>query len=144
MFSNSFGALVLDFGNGFDFGNDLGFRQWFGISAMVWNFGNGLGFRQWFGISAMVWDFGNIWDFGNNTYSENEIKSLAEFYSRIKGNGSNIICKPVLNRNTLIREWRIACNIICDYKDFQFIEITLLRHVSVSNGVVEHVFLIKI
>ncbi|CAB4426699.1 unnamed protein product [Rhizophagus irregularis] len=66
MFSNSFGALVLDFGNGFDFGNDLGFRQWFGISAMVWDFGNDLGFRQWFGISAMVWDFGNIWDFGNS------------------------------------------------------------------------------
>ncbi|PKB92984.1 hypothetical protein RhiirA5_442721 [Rhizophagus irregularis] len=52
MFSNSFGTLVLDFGNGFDFGNDLGFRQCFGISVMVWilemvlGFGNSLGFRQ--------------------------------------------------------------------------------------------------
>ncbi|PKY61179.1 hypothetical protein RhiirA4_485799 [Rhizophagus irregularis] len=35
------------------------------ILAMIWDFGNGLGFWQWFGILAMVWDFGNIWDFGN-------------------------------------------------------------------------------
>uniref|UniRef100_U9SXK5 Uncharacterized protein n=1 Tax=Rhizophagus irregularis (strain DAOM 181602 / DAOM 197198 / MUCL 43194) TaxID=747089 RepID=U9SXK5_RHIID len=47
-----FRALVLDFGNGFDFGNDLGFLKWFGISAMVWilamvlDFGNSLGFQQ--------------------------------------------------------------------------------------------------
>jgi len=38
-----------------EFGNDLGFRQQFGISATIWNFGNNLGFRKQFGI----WDFGN-------------------------------------------------------------------------------------
>src|SRR5579859_2273771 len=33
---------------GLDFSNVLGFRQWCGISATVWDFGNGLGFRQQF------------------------------------------------------------------------------------------------
>jgi hypothetical protein len=44
-----------------DFGNGLGFWQWFRILATVWNFGNGLGFWQRFGI----WDLGfGIWNFG--------------------------------------------------------------------------------
>ncbi|CAB4434724.1 unnamed protein product [Rhizophagus irregularis] len=42
---------------------------------------------------------------GLDTYSENEIKSLAEFYGRAKGNGSNIMCEPVLDGNAFIREW---------------------------------------
>uniref|UniRef100_U9SUS5 Uncharacterized protein n=1 Tax=Rhizophagus irregularis (strain DAOM 181602 / DAOM 197198 / MUCL 43194) TaxID=747089 RepID=U9SUS5_RHIID len=45
-----FRTLILDFGNGFDFGNDLRFWQWFGILfgilAMIWDFGNSLGFWQ--------------------------------------------------------------------------------------------------
>ncbi|CAB4428074.1 unnamed protein product [Rhizophagus irregularis] len=87
-----------------------------------------------------------------NTYGENEINSLAEFYGRAKGNGSNIMCEPVLDGNTLIREWRMARNIICDYKNFnnnvsfhdQFSNLTKLVElalvVPVSNGVVERVF----
>jgi hypothetical protein len=98
-----------------------------------------------------------------DTYGKNEIKSLAEFYGRAKRNENNIICEPVLNGNTLIREWRIVYNIICDYKNFRFIEtwyrifnnnvsfhnqfpnltklVELALVVPVSNGIVEHVFL---
>ena len=57
-----------------------------------------------------------------DTYGENEIKSLAEFYGKAKRNERNIICEPVLDGNALIREWRMVRNIICDYKDFWFIE----------------------
>ena len=41
---------------------------------------------------------------GLDTYGENEIKYLAEFYGKAKRNERNIICKPVLDRNVLIRE----------------------------------------
>ena len=57
-----------------------------------------------------------------NTYRENEIKTLVEFYGKAKRNESNTMCEAVLDGNALIREWRMARNIICDYKDFQFIE----------------------
>jgi len=53
-----------------------------------------------------------------NVYGENEIKTLIEFYGKAKKNESNIICEAILDRNILIKEWRMACNIICDYKDF--------------------------
>jgi hypothetical protein len=55
---------------------------------------------------------------GLNTYGENEIKTLIEFYGKAKKNESNTICEAVLDGNILIREWRMARNIICDYKDF--------------------------
>jgi len=55
---------------------------------------------------------------GLNTYGENKIKTLVEFYEKAKKNESNITCKAILDGNTLIKEWRIACNIICNYKDF--------------------------
>jgi hypothetical protein len=32
------------------------------------------------------------------------------------------MCEPVLDGNALIREWRMVRNIICDYKNFRFIE----------------------
>ncbi|GES82167.1 zinc finger protein 862-like [Rhizophagus clarus] len=99
---------------------------------------------------------------GLDTYGESEIKSLAEFYGKAKKNGSKIMCEPVLDGNTLIREWRMVRNIIYDYKNFWFIEawyhifnnnisfrdqfpnltklVELVLVVPVSNGVVERVF----
>jgi hypothetical protein len=99
---------------------------------------------------------------GLDTYGESEIKSLAEFYGKAKRNEKNIICEPVLDGNALIREWRMVRNIICDYRDFRFIEVwyrifnnnisfrdqfpnltklvELALVVPVSNGVVERVF----
>jgi len=97
-----------------------------------------------------------------NTYGENEIKTLVEFYGKAKRNESNIMCEAVLDGNALIREWRMARNIICDYKDFRFIEawyrifdnnigfrdqfpnltklVELALVIPLSNGVVERVF----
>ena len=57
-----------------------------------------------------------------DTYGENETKSLAEFCDRAKRNGNNVMCESVLDGNALIREWRTVRNIICDYKNFRFIE----------------------
>ena len=59
---------------------------------------------------------------GLNTYGKNKIKTLIEFYGKIKKNENNVTCEAVLDRNALIKEWKMSCNIICDYKDFQFIE----------------------
>ncbi|RIA85101.1 hypothetical protein C1645_831313 [Glomus cerebriforme] len=39
-----------------------------------------------------------------NTYRENEIKTLVKFYGKAKRNESNIICKAILDKNTLIKE----------------------------------------
>ncbi|PKY46211.1 hypothetical protein RhiirA4_184817 [Rhizophagus irregularis] len=73
------------------------------------------------------------------------------------------MCEPVLDGNALIREWRMVRNIICDYKNFQFIEawyriliiilgtvfvkfpnliklVELALVVPISSGVVERVF----
>jgi len=99
---------------------------------------------------------------GLNTYGENEIKTLVEFYGKAKKNESNTICEAILDGNTLIREWRMARNIICNYKNFRFIEawyhifnnninfhnqfpnltklIELALIIPLSNGVVERVF----
>ena len=57
-----------------------------------------------------------------NIYRKNEIKTLIKFYGKIKKNKNNVICEAALDENTLIKEWRMAHNIICNYKDFQFIE----------------------
>ena len=96
---------------------------------------------------------------GLDVYGENEIKILAEFYGKAKRNKSNVMCESVLDGNALIREWRTVRNIICDYKNFRFIEawyrifnnnisfhnqfpnltklVELALVIPVSNGVVE-------
>ncbi len=60
---------------------------------------------------------------GLNTYRENEIKTLVEFYGKAKKNESNITYEAILDGNTLIKKWRMARNIICDIKIFN-----LLKH----------------
>jgi hypothetical protein len=99
---------------------------------------------------------------GLGTYGETEIKTLAEFYGKAKRNESNTMCEAVLDENILIKEWRMVRNIICDYKDFFFIEawyrifnnninfcnqfpnitklVELALVIPISNGVVERVF----
>jgi hypothetical protein len=57
-----------------------------------------------------------------HNYGETEIKILADFYGKSKNNKLNILCEAILDGEKLITEWRMVRNILCDYKDFNFIE----------------------
>ena len=97
-----------------------------------------------------------------HNYGETEIQFLADFYGKSKKNKLDILCKPILDGEKLITEWRMVRNILCDYKDFTFIEawqriwtnnpnfnqqfpqLSKLAEIAIivpiSNGVVERVF----
>ncbi|CAJ0831434.1 2996_t:CDS:2, partial [Entrophospora sp. SA101] len=97
-----------------------------------------------------------------DSYGETEILILANFYGKDKKNSLNKSINSPIHKDKLIREWRMAKNILYDYKSFNFIEawkriwtnnpnfhqqfsnlsslVQLALIVPISNGNVEQVF----
>ncbi|KAF0522610.1 zinc finger protein [Gigaspora margarita] len=95
-----------------------------------------------------------------STFGEEEIKYLAKYYGEDKIENGQVFL-AIINKYELIKEWRLAKLILCNFTTFQFVEgwefifcttqfitqypnLTQIIHlaliVPVSNRNVEHVF----
>ncbi|KAF0428012.1 zinc finger protein [Gigaspora margarita] len=75
-------------------------------------------------------------------FGEEEIKYLAEYYEEDKIENGQVFL-AIINKYELIKEWRLAKLILCNFTTFQFVEgweFIFSLIVPVSNGNVEHVF----